>query len=135
MYIIRKRFHFSAAHRLSSPELTEEENREEFGPCANPHYHGHNYRLEVAVAGEIDPRTGMVINFDALKKIVEDTVISALDHKNLDMDVDFLKGKISTAENMARAIWERLESRLKTAKLFEIVLAETDDNIVIYRGD
>ena len=135
MYIIRKCFQFSAAHRLHSPSLSGEENIDTFGKCNSPHYHGHNYRLEVAVAGDIDPKTGMVINFEELKTIVNENIIDQLDHKNLDMDVDFLKGEITTAENMARLIWKRLEPHVKKARLYEISLAETEDNIVVYRGD
>ena len=135
MYIIRKRFTFSAAHRLYSPQLSEAENRSIFGRCANPNYHGHNYCLEVAVTGEPDSRTGMVINFDELKNIVNEVIISALDHKNLNLDVDFLKGEITTAENIARLIWERLKPRIKGVRLYEITLAETEDNIVVYRGE
>jgi len=135
MYIIRKQFHFSAAHRLHSSRLSEEENRAAFGKCSNPHYHGHNYRLTVAVTGDVNPETGMVINFEQLKRIVNREIIDKLDHTNLDMDVDFLEGQVTTAENMARLIWERLAPRLDGIRLYEIELAETDDNIVVYRGE
>lgn len=137
MFIVRKKFHFSSAHRLFSPHLTEEENLRIFGDCANENYHGHNYTLEVAVAGEIDARTGMVINFDDLKKIVNRVIIARVDHKNLNLDVDFLKGEISTAENMCCLFWKELEPHFESenASLYEIVLSETDDNVASYRGD
>ncbi len=135
MYIVRKQFHFSAAHRLYSPHLSEKDNEAQFGKCASPHYHGHNYKLEVAVTGDINPMTGMVINFDELKKIVQEHIILELDHKNLNLDADFLKGEITTAENLARLIWQRLAPHLLNVRLHEIILSETDDNVVIYRGD
>ena len=135
MVIVRKSFSFGAAHRLFSPHLTEEENASLYGKCSNPNFHGHNYTLEVAVQGDIDPRTGMVINFYDLKKIVNEVIIDKLDHKNLNLDVDFLKGEISTAENMARLIWKELEPCLENVRLYEIVLAETPDNVVCYRGE
>jgi len=135
MYIIRKRFHFSAAHRLYSPRLSEEENCNLFGKCASPNFHGHNYTLEVAITGDLKSATGMVMNFDALKAIIEREIIDALDHKNLNMDVDFLKGIITTSENLARIIWERLKPHLKGVALYEINLGETDDNVITYRGE
>ena len=137
MFIVRKKFQFCAAHRLSSPHLSEEENRRIFGDCSNENYHGHNYSLQVAVAGEMDPRTGMVINFDDLKKIVNGVIIARVDHKNLNLDVDFLKGEITTAENMCRLFWKELAPHFESenSRLFEIVLSETDDNIASYRGE
>jgi 6-pyruvoyltetrahydropterin/6-carboxytetrahydropterin synthase len=135
MFVIRKKFQFSAAHRLFSPDLSEEENCRIFGKCAGLHFHGHNYTLEVAVSGEVDPKTGMVINFEDLKSIVEEEIVLNLDHKNLNLDVDFLKGEITTSENIARLIWERLKPRFTHIKLWEISLAETGDNIAVYRGD
>jgi 6-pyruvoyltetrahydropterin/6-carboxytetrahydropterin synthase len=135
MYIIRKKFHFSAAHRLNSPRLSEEENCALFGKCASQNFHGHNYTLEVAITGDLEPATGMVMNFDAMKGIIEGEIIDALDHKNLNMDVDFLKGIITTSENLARKIWERLKPRLRGVQLYEINLGETDDNVITYRGE
>jgi 6-pyruvoyltetrahydropterin/6-carboxytetrahydropterin synthase len=135
MYIIRKKFQFSAAHRLSSPGLSDEENRRIYGKCTAPNFHGHNYTLEVAVSGEVDPRTGMVINFEDLKSIVQEEIVSQLDHKNLNLDVDFLKGEITTSENIARLIWQKLKPRFRDVRLVEISLAETGDNIAVYRGD
>jgi len=133
LFIIRKKFQFSAAHRLFSPHLSDEENKRIYGKCEAPNFHGHNYTLEVAVTGNPDPKTGMVINFEELKKIVNQVIISALDHKNLNLDVDFLEHKITTAENMAKLIWEQLKPRLPSVQLYEITLAETGDNIVVYR--
>ncbi len=136
MIIIRKKFRFCAAHRLSSPCLSPEENTALYGQCASPNFHGHNYTLEVAVSGEPDPATGMLINFYDLKTIVQDVLISSLDHKNLNMDVDFLKDRVTTAENMIRIFWDRLDPFFTgNARLYEISLSETDDNIAVYRRD
>ncbi len=135
MFIIKKRFHYSAAHRLCSDAMSEAENFAAFGKCASPNYHGHNYVLDVAVTGEMNPLTGMVVNYDELKRIVNDEIIEALDHKNLNMDVDFLRGEITTSENLARLIWERLAPRIKGARLYEITLGESNDNIATYRGE
>lgn len=135
MFIIRKKFQFSAAHRLFSPDLSDEENNRIFGKCAALNFHGHNYTLEVAVSGEIDPKTGMVINFEDLQSIVQEEIISELDHKNLNLDVDFLKGEITTSENITRLVWLKLKPRFKHVKLVEISIAETGDNLAVYRED
>ena len=134
MAIVKKRVRFSAAHRLWSDKLSEEENLRIYGKCASPNYHGHNYVVDVAVEGPIDADTGMVINFTALKGVLEDEIISKLDHSNLNMDVEMLKGVIPTAENLARKIWQLLENKLGNAKIHSVELWENEDSSAIYNG-
>jgi 6-pyruvoyltetrahydropterin/6-carboxytetrahydropterin synthase len=130
---VTRRVHFNAAHRLHSPSLSDEENRRVFGPCNNPNFHGHNYELEVAVAGEVDPVTGFVANLDDVKQIVERHVVSYLDHKNLNLDVPEFRELNPTAENLVVVIWRLLEGHLPGA-LARLVLWETPRNYVVYEG-
>ena len=124
-----KTFEFSAAHRLFRPEWSEEQNAKTFGMCANPTGHGHNYRLEVFVSGEVDPVSGMVIDASTLQQLVDEVLLGELDHKNLDVDVHWLKGKISSVENIIAAMWGRLEPAVrsvsKSGRLERLVLWET----------
>ena len=131
---VTRRMTFSAGHRLHNDALSAEENRRIFGKCNNPNGHGHNFTVEVTVAGEIDPRTGMVYNLRDLKKIMEEVVENGLDHKNLNLDVPELKGVIPTAENLAAAIWAMLARKLPSGLLHEVKLVETENNFVSYRG-
>ncbi|GBB87896.1 hypothetical protein RclHR1_01440011 [Rhizophagus clarus] len=130
---------FSAAHRLHSPSLSDEENEKLYGKCNNPNGHGHNYKVEVIVKGEIDPLTGMVMNLEDLKECIKITVMNVLDHKNLDHDVTYFKDIPSTSENLAVFIWYSIKDYLseKSYKgiLYEIKLYETEKNVVIYRGE
>jgi 6-pyruvoyltetrahydropterin/6-carboxytetrahydropterin synthase len=128
------RTHFSAAHRLCRPGLSDAANFALYGKCSNPNSHGHNYDLEVAVAGEIDSETGMVVNFYELTEAVEREIVSRVDHKHLNMDVDFLEGHVPTAENMARLFWDRLEPHVRGGRLHSITIGERDVNIVTYYG-
>jgi 6-pyruvoyltetrahydropterin/6-carboxytetrahydropterin synthase len=123
--------HFSAAHRLSRPDWPDERNLEVFGACANPHGHGHNYELEVTVEGPVDPETGMVVDMKALKSLLNDLIVSAVDHKHLNLDVPFLADVIPTAENLAVAFWEILEPRIPAGRLHEVRLQETERNIAV----
>ncbi len=107
--IVTAKLGFSAAHRLHNPNRDAEWNRQTFDKCDNPAGHGHNYVIEVSVRGEIDPETGMVIDLKRLKTIVRKHLIDLVDHRNLNEDVDFLRGMIPTAENLARAFWDRLQ--------------------------
>lgn len=132
---LTRRSTFSAAHRLHSPGLSDEENLEIFGKCANPNGHGHNYILEVTVRGEIDPRTGMVMNLAELKRTVEEAIIRPMDHKNLNEDVGVLQKINPTAENLAVVFWKLLEDRLAPGLLVEVRLHETENNIATYRGE
>ena len=131
---LTRHFHFSAAHRLHSELLSDEENERVYGLCNNPNGHGHNYDLEVTVKGEPDPVTGMVIDLKELKDIVEKELIVNVDHKHLNHDVDFMRGLVPTAENIAIVFWNRLKGKLPKGELYEIKLYETPRNIVIFRG-
>ena len=131
--MVTRRVHFNAAHRLHNPALSDDENRSVFGPCNNPNYHGHNYELEISVEGEVDPRTGYVADLGVVKRIAEEIVITALDHKNLNVDVPEFRTLNPTAENIAVVIWRKLEHRLP-GRLVKVVLWETPRNSVEYRG-
>lgn len=133
IYITRK-LEFCASHRLFNPEYSDEKNAEVFGLCNNPNGHGHNYVLEVTVCGEVHPETGMVLDLKTLKKLVTDEIIEKVDHKNLNVDVPFLKDVIPTAENLAIHFWEVLEPKLQSGKLQELKLYESPRNFVVYRG-
>ena len=132
---LTKRMHFNAAHRLHTDTLNEVENKNTYGVCNNPMGHGHNYDLEITVAGTPDPVTGMIIDLKLLKDIVNQEIISKVDHKHLNYDVPFLQNIVPTAENLAVAFWKQLEGKLVDAELYEIKLYETPRNLVIYRGE
>ena len=125
---ITKRVHFCAGHRLFNPDLTDEENLAIFGLCSNPNGHGHNFVLEVTVSGEPDPRTGMIINLSELKKIINDSVINKVDHKNLNVDVDFMQGDIPTTEAFASRIFEILDKEIGKGLLDKVTLWESENN-------
>jgi 6-pyruvoyltetrahydropterin/6-carboxytetrahydropterin synthase len=133
--IVTARLTFSAAHRLHTPNRDDAWNRDIYGKCDNPKGHGHNYALEVSVKGAIDPQTGMVIDLKRLKNIMRDRVIDRVDHTNLNEDVDFLRGVVPTAENLARCFWQQLAPAIDEGKLHEIVLHETERNSVRYQGE
>jgi 6-pyruvoyltetrahydropterin/6-carboxytetrahydropterin synthase len=133
--IVTARLTFSAAHRLHNPDRDAEWNRRIYAKCDNPRGHGHNYAIAVSVRGTIDPETGMVIDLKKLKDIMRQRVIDRVDHTNLNEDVDFLRGVIPTAENLARAFWEQLAPAIDEGSLYEIVLEETERNSVTYRGE
>lgn len=134
VYITRRET-FAAAHRLFKPELSDEENLKIFGKCSNPNWHGHNYTLEVIVAGEVDADTGFVMDLKDLKEIVRKNVIIKVDHKNLNLDTDFMKGKIPTSENIVIAIWNELDDKITKGKLFSVKLYETENNYFEYKGE
>lgn len=134
MIYVTRREVFSASHRLFNPNFSNEENDRFFGKCNNLNGHGHNYILEVIVAGEVDLDTGYLIDLKVLKEIIKKNVISKVDHKNLNLDVDFLKDKIPTAENIAIGIWDLLNDKLPSGKLYSIKLYETENNYVEYKG-
>jgi 6-pyruvoyltetrahydropterin/6-carboxytetrahydropterin synthase len=131
---VTRRLHFSAAHRVHNPALSDEENRRIYGKCNNPNWHGHNYILDVSVTGGVDPRTGYVIDLGHVKEIATAAVIEKMDHRNLNLEVDFLRGVIPTTENLVVAIWRTLEPALRPAKLSRLVLWETVNNYVEYDG-
>ncbi len=134
MVYVSRREVFSAAHRLHNENLSDEENEDIFDKCNNYHGHGHNYVLEVVVAGEVDPKTGYVIDLKKLKKIIKENVISKVDHKHLNFDVDFMNGVIPTAENIAIGIWNQLVDKIPSGKLYCVKLHETENNYVEYKG-
>lgn len=134
VYVTRK-VHFNAAHRLHNPEKSDEWNRKTFGKCNNPNWHGHNFELEVTVAGEPDPDTGYVVDLGALKDILHEQVVEKVDHKNLNEEVDFLNGVIPSTENFAVAIWNQIEGRLPSGRLHSVRLYETPRNFVEYKGE
>ncbi len=135
MVYLTRRASFSAAHRLWSKHLTEEENLALYDKCANPNGHGHNYILEVTVCGTPDERTGMVLNLTQLKDAMHEQVVQWVDHKHLNYDVPWLEGRIPTAEVLAITFWERLEAVLPKGLLYEVKVYETENNIASYRGD
>jgi 6-pyruvoyltetrahydropterin/6-carboxytetrahydropterin synthase len=137
MAFIIRREHFSAAHRLFLPELSDAENSEIFGKCSNPNWHGHNYILYVTIRGNTDPRTGLIIHLRHVSKLIDEKVLQKVDHKNLNLEVDFLKGKVPTSENIAMGIWHELESEIAMmgAKLHCIRLEQSENNIIEYYGD
>jgi 6-pyruvoyltetrahydropterin/6-carboxytetrahydropterin synthase len=124
--LVGRREAFNAAHRLFDPRRSDEENRQLFGKCAN--LHGHNYVLEVVVAGQVDHATGYVFDLKQLSDVISRRVIQDVDHRNLNTDVRWLEGRIPTAENLAAAFWERIRSELPEGLLRSVRLWETDKN-------
>lgn len=133
---ITRELHFSAAHRVFNPEWTEERNLEVFGGCANPNWHGHDYRLYVTVEGELDPTTGFVMDFKDLKAVVKSQVIDDVDHLNLNLDVPWMEGVITSAENLVVAIWGRLAGHMpEGVRLAKLTLWETPRHYAEYSGE
>jgi 6-pyruvoyltetrahydropterin/6-carboxytetrahydropterin synthase len=126
VYLTRK-IEFSASHVYHNPAFSMDENRRIFGKCNNPHGHGHNYTLEVTVAGEPDPVTGMVLDLKELKEILEREVMQRMDHRHLNKEVPELDGQIPTCENIARVIWNLLDAKITQGKLHRVRLYENSD--------
>jgi len=124
--LVGRRESFNAAHQLCHPDLSDDENRRLFGKCAN--LHGHNYILEVVVAGEIDQATGYILDLKALSDLIARRIVRDVDHRNLNTDVPWLKGRVPTAENLAQAFWERLQPELPDGLLRSVRVWETDKN-------
>jgi 6-pyruvoyltetrahydropterin/6-carboxytetrahydropterin synthase len=135
IYITRKES-FNAAHKLARPDWTQEKNTQVFGKCANPNWHGHNYELFVTVKGEVNPETGFLVDLKWLKLIINTHVIDKLDHSNLNIDVDFMKDKLASTENLAIAIWQELLPHIEQegVKLHSVKLYETENNFVEFFG-
>ncbi len=133
---ITRRERFNAAHRLFREDFSDEQNLEVFGKCSNPNWHGHNYTLYVTVKGEVNPKLGFVINLKTLSILIREKIIDKLDHKNLNVEVDFMSGKIMSTENLAIAIWEELESSVLAlgCQLHRVKVVETENNYVEYFG-
>jgi 6-pyruvoyltetrahydropterin/6-carboxytetrahydropterin synthase len=133
---VTRRLHFSAAHRLFRPDWSEARNAEVFGDCSHPNWHGHNYELVVTVAGPVDPETGFVIDLKDLRDLVESRVVVDVDHRNLNLDVPWMKDVLPSTENFVVAIWDRLRNGLpRGIRLERIVLEETPRNSVEYTGE
>lgn len=132
---VTRRVHFSAAHRLHSPALTDEENRRIYGLCNSPNWHGHNYELDVTVEGSPDPVTGYVVDLGVVREAAE-SVIGDLDHRNLNLDVPWLADTIPSTENLVVAIWTRLKPLIPAGgTLVRLVLWETPRNSAEYSGE
>lgn len=136
MIYLTRRERFNAAHRMFRPEWDDAKNSEIFGKCSNPNWHGHNYTLFVTVKGELNPETGYVVNLKTLSKIINETIVDKLDHKNINLEVEFMKGMIASSENLAIAIWQQLEPPIKNLgiELHCIKIEETENNIIEYFG-
>ncbi len=138
LYISRKE-HFNAAHKLYNPNWSKEKNMEVFGPCANDNWHGHNFDLIVTIKGTPDPETGFVVDLKKLSTLIRSEVIEKLDHKNINVDVDFMQGKMASCENLVVEIWKILQRSTPTitthGKLYSIRLYETPRNYVEYFGE
>ena len=134
---LTRRERFSAAHRLFKPEFSDEENFRLFGQCSHPNWHGHNYELFITVKGEVNQDLGYVINLKQVSQIIREGVINKLDHKNVNIDVDFMQGKLASTENLAIAIWHQLEKPIREAgaQLHCVKVKETENNFVEYYGD
>lgn len=138
LYVSRKE-HFNAAHKLYNPQWSKEKNVEVFGPCANENWHGHNFDLIVTIKGKPDPETGFVVDLKKLSTMIRREVVDKLDHKNLNVDVDFMKGKLVSCENLAVEIWKILITHLPSvtgsAALHSVRIYETPRNYVEYFGE
>lgn len=135
VYITRQ-VHFNSAHRLHNPTKSQRWNEEKYGLCTNPHWHGHNYVLEVTVAGEPDPETGYVMDLGDLKQVLQRAVVDPCDHRNLNTDVAFLRNVIPSTENLVIAFWQEIGPLLPPrARLYRVRLFETPRNFADYFGE
>lgn len=136
MIYITRRETFNAAHRLFKPEWDDAKNLEVFGKCSNPKWHGHNYVLYVTVRGEVNPDTGFLVNLKDLSALINIYILDKVDHKNINVEVDFMAGKYASTENLAIGIWEQLEEPVRQigASLHCVKLLETEKNAVEYYG-
>jgi 6-pyruvoyltetrahydropterin/6-carboxytetrahydropterin synthase len=137
MIYITRRERFTAAHRLYRPDWTDEQNTVVFGGCANPNWHGHNYVLYVTVKGNVNPELGYAMNLKDLSTVIKERVTNKLDHRNLNLDVDFLTGIMTSTENVAIAIWQQLVEPVKVydVELHCVKVQETENNYVEYFGE
>jgi 6-pyruvoyltetrahydropterin/6-carboxytetrahydropterin synthase len=137
MVYLTRRERFSAAHRLFNPDLSDQENMERYGACSNPNWHGHNYVLWVTVKGTVDPETGYVVDLKALSKLIRERVIDRLDHKNINLEVDFMRGRYVSTENLAVAIWNQLKGPVEHLgiAMHRVKIEETENNFVEYFGE
>ncbi|GAA4513582.1 MULTISPECIES: 6-pyruvoyl trahydropterin synthase family protein [Sphingobacterium] len=137
MIYITRRERFCAAHKLYREDWSQEQNEAVFGYCSNPNWHGHNYELFVTVKGQINPETGFVIDLKVMKNIIRTYVISKMDHKNVNLDVDFMRGKMASTEVMAKEIFHQLKPHFEryNVTLHCVRLQETENNSVEYFGE
>jgi 6-pyruvoyltetrahydropterin/6-carboxytetrahydropterin synthase len=136
IYLTRKE-HFNAAHKLYNPNWSKEKNEEVFGKCANANWHGHNFQIYVTVKGTPNPETGFVMDLKELSRLIKLHVVEELDHKNINLDVPWMKGIMASTENIAIEIWKRLAPEIEkyNCKLHSIKLYETENNFVEYFGE
>jgi 6-pyruvoyltetrahydropterin/6-carboxytetrahydropterin synthase len=136
MIYLTRRERFNAAHRLYREDWSDEKNMEVFGKCSNPNWHGHNYVLYVTIKGELKPELGIVVDLKVLSSIIRQYIIDKLDHKNLNVEVDFMKDRMASTEQIAVAIWEELEPHITAlgVELHRVRLEETENNFVEYFG-
>jgi len=132
---VHRKAHFNAAHRLYNIEWTDARNATVFGKCANPHFHGHNYELIVAVKGDVNPETGFVMDMKVLKDLIKIEIEEKLDHRNLNKEVPEFKSLNPTAENIAVVIWNKLRKKINQELELTITLYETPRNYVVYSGE
>lgn len=135
MILLTRKAEFSASHYYWNDEWSEEENRRVFGKCANRNGHGHNYTLEVTVAGDVDPVTGFVVDLKQLKDVMEREVVSVYDHRHLNLEVQEFRNAIPTTENIAVAVWRRLDGKIPRAKLHRVRVYEMPDLFADYAGE
>ena len=137
MIFITRRERFSAAHRLYNKDWSDSKNFEVYGACSNPNWHGHNYILKITVKGEINPEIGYLCDLKILSGMIREAVIDKLDHKNINLEVDFMQGKKVSTENLAVGIWEQLEPLIRkmNIELHSVYLEETENNFVEYFGN
>lgn len=136
MIYLTRRERFCAAHRMFRPDWSDEDNQKVFGKCSNPNWHGHNYVLWVTVKGEPSEEHGFIMNINILKQIIIEKIVTRVDHKNINIEVDFMKGKIATTENLVMAIWQELKDPIKKtgATLHCVKIEETENNSIEYYG-
>ena len=137
MIYITRRERFTAAHRLYREEWSDEKNLEVFGKCSNPNWHGHNYNLFVTVKGEIQADLGYVVDLKTLSEIIQQHVIEKIDHRNINVEVDFMKDRMASTENLAIGIWKELDPHIRSLgiELHRIRIEETENNYVEYFGN
>ena len=137
MIYLTRRERFNAAHQLYNPTWSDEKNLKMYGKCSNPNWHGHNYELFVTIKGEINEKLGYVADLKLLSKIIKKKVVNELDHRNINLEVSFMKGKMATTENLAIAIWDVLLPHIKKigAELHKIRITETENNSIEYFGE
>ncbi|MDD2964459.1 MAG: 6-carboxytetrahydropterin synthase [Bacteroidales bacterium] len=137
MIYITRRERFNAAHRLFRKDYTDEENLKVFGKCSNPNWHGHNYVLYVTVKGEINPETGFLMNLSDLSRIIRERIVEKVDHKNINLEVDFMAGKYASTEILAESIWHQIADDIENhgARLHCVRLQESENNYVEYFGE